>query len=53
MEVALLTQEDCGFCHQAEEVLERLSTEYGFSVRTLDLASPEGQSLAEGGAVPF
>lgn len=46
MNVLLLTQEQCGFCTQARELLDRLSVEYGFSISTLDLASPEGEALA-------
>jgi len=37
MDVLLLTQNDCGFCAQAKELLARLSGEYGFSVATVDL----------------
>jgi glutaredoxin len=46
MNVLLLTQEHCGFCTQAKEMLDRLAVEYGLSVSTLDLSSPEGQTLA-------
>lgn len=46
MNVLLLTQEHCGFCTQAKEILDRLSAEYGFSVSTLDVSSPEGEALA-------
>ena len=46
MNVLLLTQEQCGFCVQAKEILDRLAVEYGFSVSTLDLSSPEGEALA-------
>ena len=46
MNVLLLTQEQCGFCTQAKELLDGLSVEYGFSLSTLDLASPEGEALA-------
>jgi glutaredoxin len=53
MEVTLLTQENCAFCDQAKEVLDRLSAEYPISVNTMDLASPEGQSLAWQGGVMF
>ncbi len=53
MEVLLLTQENCGFCAQAKEILDRLSGEYQLSVTTLDLNSPEGQALAMGGGVLF
>jgi glutaredoxin len=44
--VLLLTQEHCGFCAQAKEILDRLAVDYGFSVSTLDLSSPEGEALA-------
>ncbi|MEJ7843548.1 MAG: glutaredoxin family protein [Rubrobacter sp.] len=53
MEVMLLTQENCAFCDQAKEVLDRLSAEYPISVNTLDLATPEGQRLAWQGGVMF
>src|SRR5438034_10975625 len=53
MNVLLLTQEHCGFCEQAKALLGRLSGEYGFSVATRDLDSPEGQALAMRGGVLF
>jgi glutaredoxin len=53
MEITLLTQENCAFCDQAGELLERLSAEYGFSVSTVDLSTPEGRSLAWHGSVLF
>ena len=53
MDVLLLTQDHCGFCAQAKEILARLSSEYGFSVSTIDLNSPKGQALALRGGVLF
>lgn len=53
MKVTLLTQENCAFCEKAKDVLDRLSKEYTLSVETFDLASPEGQTLAERGGVMF
>ena len=53
MEVLLLTQEHCGFCTQAKEILDRLSGEYELSVTTLELNLPEGQALAMRGGVLF
>lgn len=53
MEVILLTQENCAFCDQAKEMLDRLSSEYPISVSTLDLSMPEGQALAGRGGVMF
>lgn len=53
MRVTLLTQQDCAFCDQAKEILDRLAHEYGFSVQTLDMGSDEGRLLAERGAIMF
>ncbi len=53
MHILLLSQEQCGFCTQAKEMLDRLSGEYGFSVSSLELNSPEGQTLAMRGGVLF
>jgi glutaredoxin len=53
MHVLILTQEHCGFCEQAKEVLDRLSVEYGFSFSTLNVGSSEGQTLAMRGGVLF
>ncbi len=51
--ILLLTQEHCGFCEQAQDILERLSHEYWLSVCTLDMGSPEGQRLAVQGGLLF
>ncbi|MGH2767684.1 MAG: glutaredoxin family protein, partial [Actinomycetota bacterium] len=49
----LLIREDCGFCEQATALLERLSADYGFSLKTLEADSLEGQPLAEGTGMVF
>ncbi|MGH2683407.1 MAG: glutaredoxin family protein [Actinomycetota bacterium] len=49
----LLTQGACAYCDDAKRLLDRLSAEYGFSVKIVDLDSLEGQHLAEGGGVLF
>ena len=51
--ILLLTQERCGFCEQAREILDRLSREYWLSVSRLDIGSPEGQRLAMQGGLLF
>lgn len=51
--VLLLTQEHCGFCEQAKEILDRLSREYWLSVSTLDMGSPQGQEIAMKGGLLF
>lgn len=53
MEIVLLTREDCAFCHDAEAILGRLSTEFAITVTTVDLDTPEGRELAEQGGVMF
>lgn len=51
--VLLLTQAHCTFCDQARQLLGRLANEYPLTVSTMDLASPEGQALAEAHGVLF
>jgi thiol-disulfide isomerase/thioredoxin len=51
--ILLLTQEHCGYCEQAKEILGRLAREYWLSVSMLDMGSPEGQRLALEGGLLF
>lgn len=51
--ILLLTQEHCGFCEQAREMLDRLSREYWLSISTLEMGTPEGQRLAMQGGLLF
>ena len=51
--ILLLTQEHCGFCEQAQDILQRLSHEYWLSVSTLEMGSPKGQRLALQGGLFF
>src|SRR5207245_1744359 len=53
VDVQLITQDGCAFCDDAKELLDRLSAEYGFSVRVLELDTPPGQMLAERGGIMF
>lgn len=53
MHILLLTQDHCGFCEQAKDILERLSREYCLAVSTLDMHSPEGQELVLRGGLLF
>ncbi len=53
MQVVLLTQKDCAFCTHANELLDRLSAEYGFTVSTLDVSTPEGEALAVRSGILF
>ncbi len=47
MEVIVLRQDNCSYCDQAYEILSRLAATYPLSLRTVDLAQPEGRALAE------
>jgi glutaredoxin len=53
MNVPLLTQEQCGFCTQAKEILDRLAVEYRLSISMLDLGLPEGEALAVRNGILF
>lgn len=53
VDVLLLTQQQCGYCDDAQELLERLRGDYPLSIRTLDIATAEGQELAARGGVMF
>ena len=46
VEVTLLTQEACGFCEDAKELLGRLAGEFPIAVTELDLRSADGERLA-------
>ena len=53
IEILLLTQQHCGFCEQATDILHRLAREYWLSVSTLAMGSPAGQELAMKGGLLF
>lgn len=51
--VTLLTQPQCRLCDDAKAVLDRLGEDFSLAVTTVDIGSPQGQVLAERGAVLF
>lgn len=53
VEVTLLTQDACGFCDDAKELLDRLAGEFPIAVTEVDLRSTEGERLAVAGAMMF
>ena len=53
VQITLLTQAQCGFCNDAHETLRRLAREYPLEVTVLDIASPDGQTLAQRAGVVF
>lgn len=46
VQVLVLTQDQCGSCEQAHDLLQRLAREYALIIATLDITSQEGQALA-------
>jgi len=44
--ITLLTREACEFCHDAEEIIARLSGEFPLEVTRIDIDSAEGQERA-------
>ncbi len=53
VQVLILTQAHCAFCEQAQALFARLAQEYRLVVTTLDIATPEGQMLAQRGGLLF
>ena len=53
VQITLLTQSQCGYCEDAQETLRRLASEYPLKVIPLDIASPDGQTLAARAGVLF
>jgi glutaredoxin len=51
--VILLTQDQCGFCDHAKQVLTRLAADYPLQVTEIGLADEEGQTLARTAGVLF
>lgn len=53
IEITLLTQNACGFCDHAKEVLQRVAQDHPLQVIEVDLTSEEGQQLARQAGVVF
>lgn len=51
--ITLLTQEDCGLCEHAKQVLARVSSDYPVAVEEINLRTDQGRRLAEQGGVMF
>ncbi len=51
--ITLLTQADCALCEHAKRVLARVGQDHPLEVTEIDLASREGQSLADRAGVRF
>lgn len=53
IEVVLLTQNACGLCEHAKQVLERLARDHRLRITEVDLTSDRGQRLAAQAGVVF
>lgn len=53
MIVTLLTKPVCEQCDRAKEILGRLAAEFGFTIETISLDTPDGQRLAQTAGVMF
>ena len=53
VEVTLLTQDACGFCDDAKEVLARLAGELPIAVTEVDLRTAAGERLAAESGIIF
>lgn len=53
IEITLLTQNACGFCDHAKQVLQRIAQDHPLQVIEVDLTSEEGQQLARQAGVVF
>jgi glutaredoxin len=51
--VTILTKPQCGYCEDAQELLQRLEGEYWLSVDTVDIQSTYGEALAKRGGILF
>ena len=53
IQITVLTQVQCDFCEHAQRVLRQLADEYPLRITPLDIASPDGQALAQRAGVIF
>lgn len=51
--ILVLTQDGCAYCHDAQDVAERLAREFGLRVASLDLDTSEGRAMAGRGGILF
>lgn len=51
--ITLLSQDDCGFCEHAKQVLTRVGVRYPSQVTEISLDSQEGEAIATPAGVLF
>ena len=51
--ITLLSQDNCGFCEHAKQVLDRVAVRYPFQITEISLDTSEGQAIATSAGVLF
>jgi len=51
--ITLLSQDNCGFCERAKQVLARVGVRYPLQIIEISLDSPEGQAIATSAGILF
>jgi len=51
--ITLLSQDNCGFCERAKQVLARVGVRYPLQIIEISLGSPEGQAIAASAGILF
>ena len=51
--ITLLSQDNCGFCEHAKQVLARVGVRYPLQVTEISLDSPQGQAIGTSAGVLF
>jgi glutaredoxin len=52
-EITLLTQEDCGYCEHARQVLARVGEDHPLEITEIDIRGAEGRAIAARAGVMF
>ena len=52
-QITLLTQDDCGYCEHAKQVLARIGNDHPLEVTEIDMQAEEGRALAIRAGVMF
>ena len=52
-EITLLTQEDCGYCEHARQVLARVGEDHPLDITEIDMRGEQGRILAARAGVMF
>jgi len=51
--ITLRSQDNCGFCERAKQVLARVGVRYPLQIIEISLDSPEGQAIAASAGILF